>query len=64
MNARRALTQYRTGEYDHDAGDVPLIGWDYDDITNTGAANANKYRFEEELLEGASFRSYWRGTVK
>jgi hypothetical protein len=29
LNARRALQQFVPGEYASDAGDVPVIGWDY-----------------------------------
>ena len=53
LNANRALTQFRTGERNYDAGDVPLIGWDYGTTTDTGELNANRYQFEEELLGGS-----------
>ena len=29
LNARRALQQFVPGEFDSDAGDVPVIGWDF-----------------------------------
>ena len=47
LNASRALTQFRSGEYDADAADVPVIGWDYG--TTTGEDDFNRYRFDSEL---------------
>ena len=51
LNASRAFTQFSAGEQNHEAGDVPLIGWDYG--TTTGAGDNNRYRFEEPLLAGS-----------
>ncbi|MEX2168423.1 MAG: S8 family serine peptidase [Pirellulales bacterium] len=49
LNASRALTQFRSGEHDADAADVPVIGWDYG--TTTGEDDFNRYRFDTELRE-------------
>jgi len=54
LNASRAVTQFKTGEYDSDGNDVSAIGWDFG--TTTGAGDINRYRFAGEL-QGGSFIS-------
>lgn len=54
LNAGRAFTQYSAGEFNNDAADVPVIGWDYG--TTTGIDDVNKYRFNTGL-RGGSFIS-------
>ena len=54
LNAGRAFTQYSPGEFDNDAADVPVIGWDYG--TTTGTNDINRYRFNTDL-RGGSFIS-------
>ena len=48
LNAKRALQQFSPGEYDSDAADVPVIGWDYGHTT--GAGDLNKYAIAQPLL--------------
>lgn len=49
LNAKRALQQFIPGEWDHDGGDIPNIGWDYDTITGEGVSNVNRYQLDQEL---------------
>jgi hypothetical protein len=58
LNAKRAYDQFRPGEWDSNAADVPVIGWDYGSITglSTGPASVRRYRFDQEL-RGESFVS-------
>lgn len=49
LNASRALTQFRTGEYDaFGLGVVPTIGWDSGQIGGNGAAH--RYQFDTALV--------------
>ena len=58
LNARRALQQFQSGEWNNNADDVPLIGWDYGTITgmSTGLGSVHRYPFNEPLM-GSSFVS-------
>lgn len=52
LNAKRALTQYKSGDWSSDGSRVPAIGWDYGHAD--GVANhINKYVFDQKLLEGS-----------
>jgi hypothetical protein len=51
LNAKRALQQFRNGEFDSDGNDVPLIGWDYGQTT--GQNDNNQYRLAQKLLGGS-----------
>ena len=51
LNAKRALTQFRTGEYESsDSVEVPMIGWDYGMTSN--AVDINKYILDEPITAG------------
>ncbi|RIK82768.1 MAG: hypothetical protein DCC67_06790 [Planctomycetota bacterium] len=55
LNASRALTQFRAGEFESSLTvDVPAIGWDYG--TTTGMDDVNRYRIAP-ILRGGSFIS-------
>ena len=54
LNAARARTQFAAGEQSSGAGDVSILGWDYN--STTGKDDFNKYVFDEEL-DGGSFIS-------
>ena len=47
LNARRAFQQFDTGEYEFNAGNVPLVGWDYG-LTD-GQDEFNKYILDSPL---------------
>ncbi len=51
LNARRAVKQFSSGEWDHDAGDVPVIGWDFD--TTDGDNTFNRYPIGPALRAGS-----------
>ena len=48
LNAKRAVQQFSTGEYDNGTTPVPNIGWDYG--TTTGEGSFNKYRLAIPIL--------------
>ncbi|MEX2317067.1 MAG: S8 family serine peptidase [Pirellulales bacterium] len=50
LNAKRALQQYKPGEYDANGAAVPNIGWDFGNTT--GAGNNQKYVFAQPLTAG------------
>lgn len=51
LNAKRALTQFKTGEYESsETTEVPLIGWDYG--TTDGPSSINKYLLNEPITTG------------
>jgi hypothetical protein len=47
------LEQFRPGERDFNAGEVPMIGWDYGTTSGTGDLNANRYQLQGNLLGGS-----------
>ncbi len=51
LNASRAVKQFSSGEWDHDAGDVPVIGWDFD--TTAGDNSLNTYPIGPALRAGS-----------
>ena len=52
LNANRALTQFRPGEWDSfGSAEVPLIGWDWG--VTLGAGDINKYILDMPLLKGS-----------
>lgn len=51
LNASRALRQFRNGEFDSDANDVPIVGWDYG--ATAGEDDNNKYVFAQKLIAGS-----------
>lgn len=51
LNAKRALQQFSPGEFDSDAADVPVIGWDYGHTS--GESDLNKYAISQPLLGGS-----------
>ena len=51
LNAKRAVQQYASGEYDSDGAPVPVIGWDYGHTS--GIDDINKYVFAQPLLGGS-----------
>ena len=51
LNAKRALQQFETGEFDSDAAAVPVIGWDYGHTS--GLFDLNKYPIAQPLLGGS-----------
>jgi hypothetical protein len=53
LNAQRALTQLKGGEYEADTTPVPLIGWDYG-LTET-AGDFNKYALNVPIQQGMWF---------
>jgi hypothetical protein len=52
LNVGRAFTQYDAGEFNHDAADIPAIGWDF--AATQGENERNTYRFDQPL-DGGSF---------
>lgn len=57
LNAKRALKQFEPGEFNVDmatfrADDIPVIGWDYGELTN-GVDSIHKYIFKDPLLGGS-----------
>jgi hypothetical protein len=64
LNANRARTQFNPGEWEPDAADVPLIGWDFD--TTTGDDDINKYAFAAALRDNSfvSLTLAWDRTVE
>jgi hypothetical protein len=50
LNAKRALQQFKPGEFDANGAAVPNIGWDSG--STTGAGNNQKYVFAQPLTAG------------
>jgi hypothetical protein len=63
LNANRARTQFNPGEWDPNAADVPLIGWDFD--TTIGDDDILKYAFSAALRDESyiSLTLAWDRTV-
>jgi hypothetical protein len=51
LNAKRALQQFSSGEFDSDGMDVPTIGWDYGHTSGEG--DINKYVIAQPLMAGS-----------
>ncbi len=49
LNARRAIQQYRNGEYAPNATPVPMIGWSYSSASSAG--EIDKFVLNQPLLE-------------
>ena len=53
LNAKRAVEQFATGEYDPNGAAVPKIGWDFD--TTDQSTDVNKYVINSQLQSGTYF---------
>jgi hypothetical protein len=51
LNATRAVQQFRNGEFDSDAAEVPAIGWDYGHTS--GVNERNEYVLSDPLTAGS-----------